>query len=68
MRLKKFRDGIGCQFFWESHGRALRWLRCPPGLIGLRLHNQGLHLGLWWQVRFEVVWVHRVQFEQPTKE
>lgn len=60
-----FRDGIGFRFWHHyggPHGTAIRYMRCRTGLFGFMWLNGGLHVGLWWQVRLELVCIHENMF------
>lgn len=64
--VRLFRDGIGIRCwhrYGKPHGTAIRWMRCKPGLIGVMVKDSGLHVGIWWQIRFEMLAVHVAQFE-----
>lgn len=64
--MKLYRCGIGFQFwhhFGKPHGTAIRWMRCKPGLFGIMLKDGGVHVGCWWQIRFELIAVHVAQFD-----
>lgn len=64
--IKLFRDGIGIRD-WNrygcNYGTAIRWIKCNPGLFGLWIKDGGLHVGCWWQIRFELVAVHTAKFD-----
>ena len=60
--VRLFRGGIGIRC-WTRHGTGLRWMRCKPGLFGVIVKDGGLHIGCWWQIRFEMLALHAAQFE-----
>ncbi len=68
-RIRIFRTGIAIRnwhFFSPSHGTAVRVLRCKPGLFGVQFKDDGIHIGLWWQCRLELLAVHNNFFgEMP---
>lgn len=62
---KAFRNGIGIRIwhrYGNPHGTAIRWFAIKPGLFGVLIKDSGLHVGLWWQLRFELVCIHENQF------
>jgi hypothetical protein len=65
MIIKFFSDGVGFKFihfYGKPHGTAIRWMTCKPGLFGILIKDSGLHIGFYWQIRFELVAIHVNRF------
>lgn len=63
VRLKKFYDGFGWHIKGNLYGRGIRFQKWVKGLVGLRVVDGGVSIGIWWGVHISIVWIHPNRFD-----